>query len=62
MALNFACQANGFTTLLKVDLQCVINSGEIASGGEIHVHHGTDDLNDFADVAHKKNRNLKVEN
>jgi hypothetical protein len=52
MALHFAGEADRLADLLEVDFEGVVDGWQLASGGEIHVHHGTDDLNDFADVAH----------
>ena len=54
MALHFADETNGLAAQFVADFQCVIDLGQLAARGEIHVHHGTDDLDDFADVAHMK--------
>src|SRR5690606_14394397 len=50
--LNFANHASVFAANVMGDLQCVVDFWKFAGGGEIHVHHGTDDLDDSADVAH----------
>ena len=52
MALHFAGEACGLTSLLEFDFEGVVDGRKLAGGGEIHVHDGTDDLDDFADVAH----------
>ena len=52
MLLHFADEACGLATLLEFDFEGVVDGRKLAGGGEIHVHDGTDDLDDFADVAH----------
>ena len=44
------------TQVCFVDFQRVVNGGEAAGCGEIHIQNRTDDLDNFADVAHIKER------
>ena len=52
--LHFANEARGLAVEIVVDLQRIVNGRKLAGGGEINVHHGTDDLDDFADITHGK--------
>ena len=54
--LDLADDANGFAAEIELDFESVIDFGQFGGCGEIHVHNGTDDLDDFADIAH---RNLR---
>ena len=52
VTLHFTDQTGSFPEHVVVDLERVVNFRQFACCGEIYVHHWTDDLDDFADIAH----------
>ena len=54
--LHFANDAGRFAAEVKENFESVIDFRQLGGCGEIHVHDGTDDLDNFADVAHRKRK------